>query len=427
MIQPNRLVPPTLHPIDSVNPQMPERFKLSNGIEVFSLSAGSQEVMKVELVFAAGTSRNLNPLLPSFTASMLQEGTLSKSASDIASAVDDFGAFLELDIDKDFSGITMYSLNKYLGNTLPVISDLLCNSTFPEHEWEIMRSNRLQKYTVNLGKVGFVAGKRFQELLFSGSPYGTAFDEADYKSLQIDELKNFYQQYYSPTSAKIFLSGKIDTNTSQLLEDTFGQLTGKGTFLPPIEIPIVENSFERKQFIPKDDAIQSAIRIGRRLFTKTHPDYFGMKVLTTILGGYFGSRLMSNIREDKGYTYGIGAGILSYCSDGYFYISTEVGSDVCTLALNEIYKEIALLRDEMVSDEELDLVKSYMLGSLLKSFEGPFERMERFKNCHLFGVDEQYFQRYTQAIRNISPAQIQHLAKVWLREEDLLELVVGKY
>ena len=123
MIQPNRLVPPTLHPIDSVNPQMPERFTLSNGIEVFSLSAGSQEVMKVELVFAAGTSRHDNPLLPSFTASMLQEGTLSKSASDIASAVDDFGAFLELDIDKDFSGITLYSLNKYLGNTLPVISD----------------------------------------------------------------------------------------------------------------------------------------------------------------------------------------------------------------------------------------------------------------------------------------------------------------
>ena len=313
-----------------------------------------------------------------------------------------------------------------MGNTLPVISDLLCNSTFPEHEWEIMRSNRLQKYTVNLGKVGFVAGKRFQELLFAGTPYGTSFDENDYKSLQIEELKNFYSQNYSPTSAKIFLSGKIDSHVSQLLEDTFGQLSGNGKFLPAIEIPQLSNSIERKQFIPKDDAIQSAIRIGRRLFSKNHPDYFGMKVLTTILGGYFGSRLMTNIREDKGYTYGIGAGIIPYCSDGYFYISTEVGSDVCALALTEIYKEIELLRNELISESELELVKSYLLGTLLKSFEGPFERMERFKNYHLYGADEQYYQRYTKDIRNITPLQIQHLAKTWLQEDDLLELVVGK-
>jgi predicted Zn-dependent peptidase len=426
MIQLDRLTAPPTHPIDSVNPQFPEQFTLSNGMEVFSLSAGSQEVLKVELLFAAGTSRYSNPLIPSYTASMLQEGTRQRNAAQIANDVDDFGAFLELDIDKDFSGITLYSLNKHLAKTLPVVEDILMNSTFPEEEWEIMRSNRLQKYTVNLGKVGFVAGKRFQELLYAETPYGTSFDENDYRAMQRNELIHFYQNQYNPTAAKLFVSGKMDDSIHQLLETTFGQLKGEGKFLSALALETPLKFSERKQFIPKDDAIQSAIRIGRRMFPKNHPDYFAMKVLTTILGGYFGSRLMTNIREDKGYTYGIGAGVMPYRSDSYFYISTEVGADVCSAALEEIYKEISILRDELVSNEELDLVKNYLLGSLLKSFEGPFERMERFKNLHLYGVGNDYYLHYTAAIRAVSQQKLQELAQTWLQEDDLLELVVGK-
>jgi len=426
MIQPDRLTAPATHPIDTVNPQFPEQFSLSNGMEVYSLSAGSQEVLKVELLFAAGTSRYSNSLIPSFTASMLQEGTHQRNAAQIANDVDDYGAFLELDIDKDFSGITLYSLNKHLAKTLPVVEDILMNSTFPEEEWEIMRSNRIQKYTVNLGKVGFVAGKRFQELLYAETPYGTSFDVNDYRAMQRNELIHFYQNQYAPTAAKLFVSGKMDDSIHQLLESTFGQLKGDGKFLPALALATPVTFSERKQFIPKEDAIQSAVRIGRRMFPKSNPDYFAMKVLTTILGGYFGSRLMTNIREDKGYTYGIGAGVMPYRSDSYFYISTEVGSDVCSAALDEIYKEIRTLRDELVSNEELDLVKNYLLGSLLKSFEGPFERMERFKNLHLYGVGNDYYQQYTAAIRAVSPHKLQELAKTWLQEDDLLELVVGK-
>ncbi len=426
MNQLDRQTAPAIFPVDSVNPQMPEQFTLSNGIEVYSLSAGSQEVIKVELVFSAGTSRHENPLLPSFTTSMLQEGTSKRSASQIASAIDDYGAFLELDIDKDFSGITLYSLNKYLGQTLPVIQDLLIDAQFPENEWEILRANRLQKYSVNLGKVGFVAGKRFQELLFNGTAYGTSFDEETYKALKKEDLQRFYQLHYAPKAAKLFLSGKIEENVKSLIESTFGNLPGNGNFQQALSIEKSHRLEDQKQFIYKEDAIQSAIRIGRRLFAKNHPDYFGMKVLSTILGGYFGSRLMTNIREDKGYTYGIGAGSVAYRSDGYFYISTEVGADVCADALIEIYKEIDILRNELVSTEELELVKSYLLGSLLKSFEGPFERMDRFKNVFLFDGGDLYFQRYTEEIRGITPERLLQLAQTWLREEDLIELVVGK-
>jgi predicted Zn-dependent peptidase len=162
------------------------------------------------------------------------------------------------------------------------------------------------------------------------------------------------------------------------------------------------------------------------MFDRRHPDYFGVKVLTTVLGGYFGSRLMSNIREDKGYTYGIGAGIVAYENDGWFYISTEVGTDVTADALSEIYKELALLRDELIPEDELGLVKNYMLGTLLKSFDGPFERIERFKALHLYHLGNDYYDRYTAAIREVSSDELRELARKWLAEADLLELVVGK-
>ena len=151
-----------------------------------------------------------------------------------------------------------------------------------------------------------------------------------------------------------------------------------------------------------------------------------MKILSTALGGYFGSRLMANIREDKGYTYGIGSGMMSFKNEGWFYISTEVGTDVTADALKEIYLEIERLRTDLISDEELELVRNYMLGSLLKSFDGPFEQIDRYKAVLLFDVDERYHLRYTEAIQNLDATSLRNLAQTYLQEKDLIELVVGK-
>ena len=423
----DRLTAPASHAVAEINIIHPETFTLPNNIPVYSLGAGSQEVIKVELVFNAGSAHHLNPLVPSFTSSMLQEGTSRRNAKEIASAIDDFGAFLELDHDKDYSSVTLYSLNKYLPQTLPVILEMITESVFPQNEWDIMRSNRLQNYMVNLEKVSFLAGKRFQELIFHGTPYGAHFDESDYNSVTRDDLHEFWLSQFKLANTQILLSGNVSEAVKQSVSETFGSTIPLNF---QFEQRLPEHTqvapAERVHFIEKSDAIQSAIRIGRRLFTKDHPDYFGMKVLTTILGGYFGSRLMSNIREDKGYTYGIGAGIAAYRNEGYFYISTEVGSDVCEKALYEIYKEIRILQDELVSEEELSLVRNYLLGNLLKSFDGPFERMDRFKGAHLYGQDLSFFHKYSEAIRAIDPASLQKLANVWLQKDDLLELVAGK-
>lgn len=176
----------------------------------------------------------------------------------------------------------------------------------------------------------------------------------------------------------------------------------------------------------RDDAVQSAIRIGRILFNKLDPDYHAMKVLNTVLGGYFGSRLMANIREEKGYTYGIGSRIISLRNAGYFFISTEVGADVCKPAIKEIYSEIKRLCDELVPDDELALVKSYMLGDFVRSVDGPFALAEKFKKIMLYNLGYDYYDTFVDTVRNVSSQQLRDLANKYLTENHLHELVVGK-
>ena len=149
-------------------------------------------------------------------------------------------------------------------------------------------------------------------------------------------------------------------------------------------------------------------------------------MVNTILGGYFGSRLMANIREEKGYTYGIGSRMVSMNNAGYIYISTEVGTNVCDDAVNEIYKEIDKLRNELVSSEELNLVKNYMMGDFLRSADGPFALADKFKKIMFYDLSYSYYDEFVKTVKTITPEQIQSLADQYLNPDDLYELVVGK-
>lgn len=401
--------------------------KLDNGIPVYTVDAGTQELIKIELIFRAGIRQQSAPLAASITNSMLNEGTSKRSAQQIADAVDYYGAFLETGVDHDYASVSLYTLNKHLASTLPVVEEIIKDSVFPQGELDTMLQNKKQKFIVEGQKVNHLARRKFGELIFGTKhPYGKVLRETDFDTLQRSSLVAFHKGFYHAGNCRIVLAGKVEKNMHALLNKHFG---GNDWSNPKPAANPNAGPFESaygKHLVAKDDALQSAIRMGRLLFNKKHPDYQRMQVLNTILGGYFGSRLMANIREDKGYTYGIGSGVVSLQETGYFFISTEVGVDVCNAAIGEVYKEMKRLRDEPVPADELDLVKNYLLGAFLRSVDGPFALADKFKGIMEYDLGYDYFDRFIHTIRTISATELMELANTYLKEDVMTELVAGK-
>jgi zinc protease len=277
-----------------------------------------------------------------------------------------------------------------------------------------------------LQKNDILARRAFNKAVYGNTLYGLSANATDYQQLQRADMLAHFKEMYQPGNCTLVISGKVD-------DDTLAQITGAmagwqdtGTPADTTQ-PDLEPQTERFYFTEKPDALQSAIRMGTPMVNRAHPDFAALQVLNTVLGGYFGSRLMANIREDKGYTYGIGSGISSLKQSGTFFIATEVGADVCRSAVQEIEKEINLLKTELISDEELSLVRNYMLGSLLGSLENVFSHADKFKNVYFSGLDYNYYTRYTETVKTITTEQLRQMANQYWNFDDFYKVIVGKY
>jgi predicted Zn-dependent peptidase len=425
----DRINQPAIKIPDKISLLKPEEIKLDNGILVNSINAGTQDVVKIECIFRAGVWYQDKKLLAFSTIKMLTEGTKKHSASRLAEIFDSHGAFIETEAEKDNTYISLYCLNKHLEKLLPVLAEMINEPTFPQNELSVFLENTKQEQLVSMQRVSFLARLKFTEQLFGAKhPYGQSAAIEDYDNVERNEIISYHKKNYHAGNMRMIVSGKVNKNTLKLVNTYFGNSVrlkpGKTEKERVLE---TSGSKNKKAFFPQKDAIQSGIRIGKMLFTKKDPDYFGMLVLNMILGGYFGSRLIKNIREDKGYTYGIGSGIMSMRNAGYFYIASEVGADVRKQAVREVYKEIERLRKEPVLPEELNLVKNYMIGSFLRSIDGPFALADKLKGIIDYDLDfTKYYSQYIQTIKKITSKQLLELANRHLREDSIYETVVGK-
>jgi len=392
---------------------------------VYLIDAGTQDLVKIEFIFNAGKWHEQEVLASRFTNKMLKEGTESFSSNEIAEKIDFYGAHLQLSSEKDNAYITLYCLNKHLHELFPVLEEILFQPIFPEKELQILTQNLKQEFVVNSEKVKYVASWKFNEVLFGKDhPYGRLATVEDFDNINQAMLKKFHQEKYGTNNCKIIVAGKIPKNLVGMLNKHIGNHNNsvREQSIHPHKIDTQANLTSH---IVKENAIQSAIRIGKILFNKKHADFPKLKVLNTVLGGYFGSRLMTNIREDKGYTYGIGSILLSLQKSGYFYITSEVGADVTEQALDEVYKEITKLQEEKIPEQELNLVKNYMLGSFLHSIDGPFALSESIRGLIEYDLHNNYYENFINIIRNISSEELRDLAYNYLEKESLYQLKVG--
>ena len=421
---PLRSKAPKIQEINSLSIPLPTIYRLDNGIPVYILNMGTQEVVKLEAVFWAGRPYERQPLVARACAQLLKEGTHRHSSASIAEQIDFYGGSFSTPIDLDTTNFVLYSLHKHFDQLLPLFAEILCQPTFPEEELITYRQNNQQRLQVELSKNDVIAYRKITELIFGQKhPYGYNSFPETYDQLRRSDLIEHHQRCYVDGNCALFVSGRVNDAIIRQINQQLGQQMPKGT-RAEASFPKVEAKPERwrKQ---NPNSVQTAIRIGRRLFNRKHPDYPAFFVLNNIFGGYFGSRLMANIRENKGYTYNIFSTTDSMHEDGYFYIGTEVGNDFVNLTLEEIYKEMKQLRETLVSKEELKMVRNYLLGTLLTTLDGPFNIADLVRKYTLRDIPFAAFDELVETIKNIDPHQLQALAIKYLDAEEMWEVVVG--
>jgi len=339
----DRTIAPAYKEIDNIHFVEPKLKTLDNGLELVVFRTGSQEIVKIELIFEAGIIYQDKNLLASTTNIMLQEGSQRFSAEEIAEQLDFHGSHLSLSIDKDFAKITLFSLEKYLEKGLEILNDIVTSPTFPQEKLDKYLSKQLQSFKLDLEKVKNLALRKFtQELFGKNHPYGWVAGESDFENITRENLIAFFKSNYQPRSCKLIVAGQFSDSVLNKIENQFSTWENSGVAQKQAPVFEIDENSEKNFLVEKNDAMQSGLRLGKILFNRTHEDYAKMQVVNTLLGGYFGSRLMKNIREDKGYTYGIGSALISQKETGYLTIVSEVNATVSKETIAEIKKEIQI-------------------------------------------------------------------------------------
>jgi predicted Zn-dependent peptidase len=418
-------IQPPVFPIGKIIIPDAKSYKLSNGVQVYTIEAGTEEVMRLEFIFRAGQVKESLPLLASTCNTMLSEGSVNYSSEELNRLLDYYGVFLNQSAEKDSAGIVLFFPNKHIQKVLELSNEILYHPVFPEPELTSLMKKRLHWYLVNREKVQNIAIDQFFESLFGKNhPYGRQITETDFENITSTLLSNFHTKYYTPENMAVIISGKIHNMTAELLNSYFGNIS-PGFIKTEKSAGIIKSENLKRVHISRPGMVQTAIRIGSATINKRYPDYPGLKVLDSVLGGYFGSRLMKNIREEKGYTYGISSSLSSLDLSGYKVISTEVGSKNCRKTIDEIYSEIRLLQNVRIKEDEMAVVRNYMSGEMVRMFDGPFALAESFRSAWEFGLDNSYYYRLAEKIRTIDANEIIELARTYYDIEELYEITVG--
>ena len=421
----NRSVAPALEEISSVQLPASEVTTFSNGSRLHGLYNATQPILKFEIVVKAGKWHEPYNGLSYLTAKMLLEGTQSYTAKQIADLIAFYGASLESNQGFDRTSITLYTLTKHFNPLIELFAEILHLPTFPEKEFDLLKIRTVQNISVEKKKNSYLANQLFTRNIYGPHhPYTTGMDEVVLNQATLNEVKDFYQKHYNLAEAEIFICGDFNETHLARVEQLFGSTQVTSESLPTITYK--PSAILKKYFLAKEDSLQSSIRVGISWPNMNHPDYHKLAVLNKILGGYFGSRLMKNIREDKGFTYGIYSTISAKEQHAILLIATDVNYLNAEQTLAEIYKEIALLKNDLVDASELETVQNYTLGKLANDLSTIFDQSEKYKNLILHQLPLTFYSDYIAVVKTITPEQLLALANQYYVFDNFHEVVVGK-
>jgi zinc protease len=421
----DRTIAPEASTIKRVNLPSINEVVLKNNNPVYVVNAGEQAVIKLEIIFDAGNKFEQIMGQSYFCIKMLAEGTENFTSFEIAEKFATIGYFIEFAQGAERAVITLNGLTKHLEKALLILVDLITQSNFPEKELLTSKSASKQNLIINLEKTAYLASVAFKENLFGKNHYiGKSLKVENIDQLNKKDLITFFENRIKHKPFKVFASGKINQQEIDSINNTLGSVFTAQADIFHIET-IENNHSEKNIYIQKAGAIQSSIRIGRKIIDRSHPDYFALKVANTILGGFFGSRLMKNIREEKGFTYGISSSHLPIPNYAYMLIGTDVKGEFTQNTISEIYKEMEKLQNEKVPVDELDVVKNFLAGDYAGSINTAFDIAEKQKVIIFENLSPTFFDDYIQKIMAIKSQNVLEIAQKYFSKESMIEIVAG--
>ncbi len=418
-------VQPQIQAIKHLSLPAYESYVLSYGMPIFMLPGGSEPVMKIEMVFRAGAWYEQKPAAAEFMAGLLSEGTRHMTSPVLAEHFESRGATLQTRGGVDTIRVRLYTLTRFLPELLDALTDVINIPLFDPGELKVYTENKVERLMIDLKKNEILAYRHLTEGIFGlGHPYGKNILPEHYLALTPEDLRHHHAYHLHPDNAMIFISGSFGAKEIDLIHHTLG-LWNPQHPNGQESLPISKATSKKgMHVIDGPQSHQAAIRMGRRLFPQLHPDYPGLVVLNTIFGGYFGSRLMNEIRENQGLTYGIYSSVDSFAEDGCFYISTETATDNIEKMIEGIKNEALKLKTDLIPEEELQMARNYMMGHLMTQLDGAFSSMDYIKSMKIEHLEDEQFARSIDSIQQITSAELRDLAITYLDFDQWVTIVV---
>lgn len=421
----DRSISPKITSFTDLKFDYPGFVTLSNGVKLYVLNSGDQEVNKFEVIYRGGLLEETKPLQSFVLASMLIHGSAEYSSQDVAEILDYNGSQFCATNHDNFTHISLNSLNKNFDTVLPVLKSILYGPSIPEREYNLLGSQIKSAYHTARQRVKYLSQMAGRKLYFGEKhPFSHMICDEDVDNLAIEDIMSFHRKYYKPENCVMVLSGKVDEKEIALIDKYFGQDSNHGDLSEFVECER-RASTTKNIVVDKEGALQSSVYMLQEAIPRNHPDYIKLRILVTALGGYFGSRLMQNIREDKGYTYGINAMLVGRRSGAKIVITSECDTAYTYLLVREVENEIRRIQDKLMSEEELDTVKNNMLSDLAKTLDSPFSMASCVSSNIIFSTGEDYFNRQIAEITKITTKDLQEVANKYLDVSKFYTAIAG--
>ncbi len=424
----DRSVCPPIHDIKSIVVPEIETINLKNGSRLHCMKSGIDEVVRVTVIVGVGLDVQETPLSTRMMSSLLFEGTKNMTRSEVAEKFDFYGARKNIMPGMYASSYDLICLSKHLSKIIDVFVDSVFSPAFREDDFK--RVSRIMKTNIKdlYKRVDYLSDKNLDYMLFGENARLLHPEQEDFDNLKVMDLKKVHADYFNIENMEIVACGMITDEVKKVLVDTFSNIAPSGKSRKA-DRPLVLPTLDKKYDFLHQKGVQAGVCIGRQLFGRTNSDERGMRFLNTVFGGYFGSRLSSNIREEKGYTYGIYSDASINKHHGTMSISTQCDNKYVQNVIDETFKEMDILCNENMPDDELERVKNYLLGTMCSTYGNPIgwnnEMIRAVTTANGGEISLAHINNYIDYIRSASADDVKAMAQKYFTKDDFCVSVVA--